>query len=38
MNKHIELVKKRLDDPNSVTEKELLENLDAAEAANMVYK
>ena len=33
MNKHIELVKKWLGDPNSVTQKELIENLDAADAA-----
>ena len=33
MNKHIELVRKRLDDPDSVTQKELNENFDAAEAA-----
>ena len=33
MNKHIELVKKWLGDPNSVTKKELIENLDAADAA-----
>jgi hypothetical protein len=33
MNKHIELVKKWLGDPDSVTEKELIENLDAADAA-----
>jgi hypothetical protein len=33
VNKHIELVKKWLGDPDSVTEKEMLENLDAAEAA-----
>ena len=33
MNKHIELVKKWLDDPNSVTKKELNENSAAAEAA-----
>ena len=30
MSKHIELVKKWLDDPNSVTKKELIENADAA--------
>jgi hypothetical protein len=33
MNKHIELVKKWLDDPNSVTKEELNENAAAAEAA-----
>ena len=33
MNKHIELVKKWLDDPNSVTKKELIENADAADYA-----
>jgi hypothetical protein len=46
MNKHIELVKKWLDDPNSVTKKELIENADAAayaayaaaaDAANAAY-
>jgi len=34
MNKHIELVKKWLADTKSVTEKELLDNKDAAYAAN----
>ena len=33
MNKHIELVKKWLDEPNSVTKEELNENAAAAEVA-----
>ena len=33
MNKHIELVKKWLDDPDSVTREELRENSDSAYAA-----
>jgi hypothetical protein len=34
MNKHIELVKKWLDDPTSVTQQELEDNRNAADAAN----
>jgi len=41
MNKHIELVKKWLDNPESVTQQELDDNLDAAKvayyAANAAY-
>ena len=33
MNKHIELVKKRLADPDSVTQEELDDNRDAANSA-----
>ena len=34
MNKHIELVKKYLNDPESVTKEELKDNATAAEAAD----
>ena len=37
MNKHIELVKKWLVDPTSVTQQELDDNRDAADAANAAY-
>ena len=37
MDKHIELVKKWLDDPESVTTKELLANSHSADAAAYAY-
>ncbi len=37
MNKHIELVKKWLDNPDSVTQEELKANVDAANAADAAY-